>query len=218
MKAFFFDLDGTLLDSLADIGNACNAILEKHGYPTHPLPEYRRFVGNGFGKLVRATLPADAALDDQTKAQLVEEARQYYGLHMCDCTRPYDGVISALEILSAAGHPLAILSNKPEEHTLEIVQRYFSAIPFTLVRGARKDVPLKPQPHALLDMMKTMHTSASQTLYVGDSDVDILTARNAGVISVGVAWGFRGADELRQAGADHIIDTPSQLPTLAKEA
>ena len=218
MKALFFDLDGTLLDTLADIGQACNAILKKHGYPTHALPQYRFFVGNGFGRLMGDALPADAALDDQAKALLVEEARQYYGLHMYDCTRPYDGVIAALEDLSAAGHPLAILSNKPDGLTVEIVGRYFSAIPLTLVRGAKKDVPLKPQPHALLDMMKTMHTSASQVLYVGDSNVDILTARNAGVTSVGVSWGFRGADELRQAGADHIIDTPSQLPTLAKEA
>ncbi|MDD4701075.1 MAG: HAD family hydrolase [Desulfovibrio sp.] len=218
MKAFFFDLDGTLLDTLADIGRACNAILKKHGYPTHPLPQYRLFVGNGFGRLMADALPADAALDAQAKALLVEEARQYYGLHMYDCTRPYDGVIAALEDLSAAGHPLAILSNKPDGLTVEIVERYFSVIPLSLVRGAKKDVPLKPQPHALLDMMQTMHTSASQALYVGDSNIDILTARNAGVTSVGVSWGFRGAEELRKAGADHIIDTPSQLPTLAKEA
>lgn len=218
MKALFFDLDGTLLDSLADIANACNTILKKHGYPTHALPQYRQFVGNGFGKLVGDALPADAALDSQAKTQLIEEARQYYGLHMYDSTRPYDGVMAALENLSAAGHPLAVLSNKPDEHTVEIVQRYFSAIPFTLVRGARKDVPLKPQPHALLDMMQIMHISVAKALYVGDSNVDILTARNAGVTSVGVSWGFRGADELRQAGADHIIDNPSQLPTLAKEA
>ncbi|OXS27827.1 MAG: phosphoglycolate phosphatase [Desulfovibrio sp. MES5] len=217
MKAFFFDLDGTLLDSLADIGTACNTILEKHGYPPHPLSSYRQFVGNGFGNLVRSTLPADASLDEQAMAQMVEEARQYYGQHMCEHSRPYDGVIAALETLLAAGHPLAVLSNKPEEHTLEIVQHYFSDIPFALVRGARKDAPLKPHPRALLDMMESMRISVPQTLYVGDSDVDVLTAHNASVVSVGVAWGFRGAEELRRAGADHIIDSPSQLPTLAEE-
>lgn len=217
MKAFFFDLDGTLLNSLADIGGACNAILEKYGYPAHPLSSYRQFVGNGFGTLVRSTLPADVNLDEQTMTQIEEEARHYYAQHMCEHSRPYDGVIAALENLQAAGHPLAVLSNKPDEHTQEIVRHYFSGIPFALVRGARKDAPLKPDPRALLDMMESMHISVPQTLYVGDSDVDVLTAHNAGVVSVGVAWGFRGAEELRSAGADHIIDCPSQLPTLADE-
>ncbi len=217
MRVFFFDLDGTLLDTLGDIGNACNTILARHGYPIHPLADYRRFVGRGFDKLVRDTLPAAAELEAPALAQLVEETRQHYGRHMYDTTRPYAGILPALETLAAKGCPLAVLSNKPEEHTVELVKRYFPSIPFALVRGGRKNVPLKPEPHALLDMAETMHTSVARVLYVGDSDVDVQTARNAGTTSVGVAWGFRGPAELRAAGADHIIDTPSQLIELTVE-
>ena len=127
-------------------------------------------------------------------------------------------VIDALHQLAADGHALAVLSNKPDDLTVELVRRYFPDVPFALVRGGREGVPLKPEPDAPLDMLRHMDFLPERSFYVGDSNVDIFTARNAGMISIGVAWGFRGADELRAAQADHVIDTPVALTRMAKEA
>ena len=220
MRAFIFDLDGTLVDSLEDIGQACNDVLASHGYPVHPLPEYRFYVGRGFHKLVNDALPEGEAAkpsSDQLTA-LIAEARARYGENMCERTKPYAGITDALHQLAADGHALAVLSNKPDDLTVELVRRYFPDVPFALVRGGREGVPLKPEPDAPLDMLRHMDFLPERSFYVGDSNVDIFTARNAGMISIGVAWGFRGADELRAAQADHVIDTPVALTRMAKEA
>ena len=137
---------------------------------------------------------------------------------MCVRTKPYAGITEALHVLAADGHTLAVLSNKPDDLTVDLVRRYFPDVPFALVRGGREGVPLKPEPDAPLDMLRHMDFLPERSFYVGDSNVDIFTARNAGMISIGVAWGFRGADELRAAQADHVIDTPVALTRLAKEA
>ena len=220
MRAFIFDLDGTLVDSLEDIGQACNDVLASHGYPVHPLPAYRFYVGRGFHKLVNDALPEGEAakLSSDQLAALIAEARARYGENMCIRTKPYAGITEALHTLAADGHALAVLSNKPDDLTVELVRRYFPDVPFTLVRGGREGVPLKPEPDAPLDMLRHMDFLPQRSFYVGDSNVDIFTARNAGMISIGVAWGFRGADELRAAQADHVIDTPATLTRLAKEA
>ncbi|HZF60037.1 MAG TPA: HAD hydrolase-like protein [Desulfovibrio sp.] len=220
MRAFIFDLDGTLVDSLEDIGQACNDILASHGYPVHPLPAYRFYVGRGFHKLVNDALPEGEAakLSSDQLAALIAEARARYGENMCVRTKPYAGITEALHTLAADGHALAVLSNKPDDLTVELVRRYFPDVPFTLVRGGREGVPLKPEPDAPLDMLRHMDFLPERSFYVGDSNVDIFTARNAGMISIGVAWGFRGADELRAAQADHVIDSPVALTRLAKEA
>ena len=220
MRAFIFDLDGTLVDSLEDIGQACNDVLASHGYPVHPLPAYRFYVGRGFHKLVNDALPEGEAakLSSDQLTALIAEARARYGENMCERTKPYAGITDALHQLAADGHALAVLSNKPDDLTVELVRRYFPDVPFALVRGGREGVPLKPEPDAPLDMLRHMDFLPERSFYVGDSNVDIFTARNAGMISIGVAWGFRGADELRAAQADHVIDTPAALTRLAKEA
>ena len=220
MRAFIFDLDGTLVDSLEDIGQACNDVLSSHGYPVHPLPKYRFYVGRGFHKLVGDALPEGetARLSSDDLAALIAEARAQYGKNMCVRTKPYEGITEALHTLADQGHTLAVLSNKPDDLTVELVRRYFPDVPFALVRGGREGVPLKPEPDAPLDMLRHMDFLPERSFYVGDSNVDIFTARNAGMISIGVAWGFRGADELRAAQADHVIDTPVALTRLAKEA
>lgn len=220
MRAFLFDLDGTLVDSLEDIGQACNDVLARHGYPVHPLPKYRFFVGRGFHKLVGQALPAGetAKLPPSELAALIAEARTRYGENMCVRTKPYAGISEALHTLAAEGHALAVLSNKPDDLTVAMVRRYFPDVPFALVRGGKEGVPLKPAPDAPLDMLRRLEFSPARSFYVGDSDVDIFTARNAGMISVGVAWGFRGAEELRAAQADHVIDTPDALTRMAREA
>ena len=220
MRAFIFDLDGTLVDSLEDIGQACNDVLASHGYPVHPLPAYRFYVGRGFHKLVNDALPEGEAakLSSDQLTALIAEARARYGENMCERTKPYAGITDALHQLAADGHALAVLSNKPDDLTVELVRRYFPDVPFALVRGGREGVPLKPEPDAPLDMLRHMDFLPERSFYVGDSNVDIFTARNAGMISIGVAWGFRGADELRAAQADHVIDTPEALTRMAKEA
>ncbi len=216
MKAFIFDMDGTLLDTLADIGRACNAILAAHGHPTHALPAYRRMVGNGFSRLVRSALPPAVLRDLAPDAldALVDEARRWYGQHMREHTRPYDGMPEALAELARRGLTLAVLSNKPDDFTRALVSHYFPQIPFADVRGGRPETPLKPDPTAPGAMLSQLNLEAGQCFYVGDSDVDMLTARNAGMVSVGVAWGFRGPEEVRAAGARHLLSTPAQLPEL----
>ena len=220
MRAFIFDLDGTLVDSLEDIGQACNDVLASHGYPVHPLPAFRFYVGRGFHKLVNDALPEGEAakLSSDQLTALIAEARARYGENMCVRTKPYAGITEALHQLADDGHALAVLSNKPDDLTVDLVRRYFPDVPFALVRGGRDGVPLKPEPDAPLDMLRNLKALPETSFYVGDSNVDIFTARNAGMISVGVAWGFRGADELRAAQADHVIDTPQALMRLAEEA
>jgi len=220
MKAFLFDLDGTLIDSLEDIGQACNDVLASHGYPVHPLPKYRYYVGRGFHKLVSDALPQGEStrLSTAELCALVAEARAQYGNNMCVRTRPYDGITEALLALAEQGHALAVLSNKPDDLTVALIGRYFPEVPFALVRGGRDGVPLKPEADAPLDMLRQMSVLPANSFYVGDSNVDIFTARNAGMTSIGVAWGFRGAEELRAAQADHVIDAPEALPRLAREA
>lgn len=218
MQAFIFDLDGTLVNSLEDIGQACNATLAAHGYPCHDLPEYRFLVGRGFNRLVSGALPAGEAdrLSPPDLAALIDEAKTWYGQHMSERTRPYEGITEALDALAGNGHTLAVLSNKPDNLTVELVRHYFPFIPFTMVRGGKEGAPLKPDPAVPLAMLNQMGFTPSTSYYVGDSDVDILTARNSGMASIGVAWGFRGADELRGAGADHIINEPSGLLTITE--
>ena len=220
MRAFIFDLDGTLIDSLEDIGQACNDVLASHGYPVHPLPKYRYYVGRGFQKLVGDALPVGEAarLSSDDLSALIAEARAQYGKNMCVRTKPYEGITEALLALADQGHPLAVLSNKPDDLTVELVRRYFPDVPFAQIRGGREGVPLKPEADAPLDMLRHMSVLPSASFYVGDSNVDIFTARNAGMTSIGVAWGFRGAEELRAAQADHVIETPEVLTHLAMEA
>lgn len=216
MRAFIFDLDGTLLDTLEDIGRACNAVLAAHGHPAHPLAAYRRMVGNGFDRLVRSALPPAVLRDHAPHAldALVNEARLWYARHMRERTRPYEGIPEALARLARRGLTLAVLSNKPHDLTRALVSHYFPQIPFADVRGGRPGTPLKPDPAAPEAMLAQLNLEAGQCFYVGDSDVDMLTARNAGMVSVGVAWGFRGLEEVRAAGARHLVNTPAQLPEL----
>ena len=213
MKACFFDLDGTLLDTLADIGGACNAVLAAHGYPVHPVSAYRQMVGNGFPILMRRALPGavvaqgpQACLD-----ALTEEGRRYYAAHLSIRTAPYPGLAAVLGRLQDAGLRLAVLSNKPEDLTRALVPLHFPAVRFDAVRGGRQDAPLKPDPTVLLQMAAGMGVAPRDCAYVGDSDVDMMTARNAGMTAVGVAWGFRGAAEVQAAGADRVAADAEEL-------
>ena len=205
MKACFFDLDGTLLDTLADIGGACNAVLAAHGYPVHPVSAYRRMVGNGFPILMRRALPESVVAQGPQERldALTEEGRRYYAAHLSIRTTPYPGLVAALGRLQDAGLRLAVLSNKPEDLTCALVPLHFPCIRFDTV---------------LLQMAASMGVAPQDCAYVGDSDVDMMTARNAGMTAVGVAWGFRGAAEVQAAGADMVAADAEELVDILLKA
>ena len=209
-RAFFFDLDGTLLDTLADIACACNAALRSAGLPEQKLERYRNWVGAGFPNTVSSALGPHAANEDLV-ITLVSRARAYYAAHIADHTRPYPGICDALFALSAQGISLGVLSNKPEDLVLELLRRFFPDIPFTAAHGAAPGRPLKPDPAFALAMLAKLALEPQHCAYVGDSDVDIRLGLACGLYPVGVAWGFRGTSELVQAGAPLILRETSQL-------
>lgn len=220
MDAAFFDLDGTLLNTLADIGNACNRMLAAHGFPTHALPAYAAMVGNGFTRTVELALPPAVAAELSREAleALAAEARAHYAVCLREHTVPYDGMPQALAALANRGMTLAVLSNKPDAWTVELISHFFPDIPFALVRGARPASPLKPDPEVPRAMLAELGLQAGRCAYVGDSDVDMRTALNAGMLPVGAGWGFRGGGELLHAGARLLAAQPAELPGLLSAA
>lgn len=194
-KLVIFDLDGTLLDSIADLAQATNQALRQLGFPVHEEKSYYRFVGSGINKLFERALP----LQERT-AENVAKVRAlfvpYYDAHNADLTRPYDGIVPLLEHLQNSGFLLAIASNKYQSATEKLVRHYFPQIHFSAVLGQREGLPVKPDPLFVKEILTLTQTSAQETLYVGDSDVDMMTARNAEVEACAVTWGFRSREEL----------------------
>ena len=205
-----FDLDGTLLDTVADLANATNQALQQCGYPTHPVEAYYQFVGNGINKLFVRALPAEHSTEENVmriRALFVP----YYNEHNADCSRPYPGVVALLRTLQERGVQLAVASNKYHEATLKLVRHFFPEIHFAAIYGQREGVAIKPAPDIVFDILRDTGIAKEKTLYVGDSGVDMLTASNAGVESVGVAWGFRSVEELCEHGAMHIVHTANEI-------
>ncbi len=199
-----FDLDGTLLDTVADLANATNQALERCGFPTHPVEAYYQYVGNGINKLFARALPAEAS-NEENILRIRTLFIPYYNEHNADCSRPYPGIVELLRQLRSSGVRIAVASNKYHEATLKLVRHFFPDIQFAAIYGQREGVPIKPAPDIVYDIHRDTGVAKEDTLYVGDSGVDMLTARNAGVESVGVAWGFRSEEELREHGAVHIV-------------
>lgn len=204
-----FDLDGTLLDTLEDIADACNWLCEQHGWPRHSLKEYCYFVGNGAAKLVERSVPAHARTPEQLE-QLLKEYSSYYGVHKADKTHPYDGMPELLARLKQEGISIAVLTNKPDTAAKEVMEQYYPGV-FRLVQGGQPGVPLKPDPTAVHMLMERMGAEKESTVFVGDSNVDIQTAKNSGIAGCGVLWGFRTREELEGEGADFIAPTPQAL-------
>ena len=205
-----FDLDGTLLDTVADLANATNQALQQCGYPTHPVEAYYQFVGNGINKLFARALPAEHSTEENVmriRALFVP----YYNEHNADCSRPYPGVVALLRTLQERGVQLAVASNKYHEATLKLVRHFFPEVHFAAIYGQREGVAIKPAPDIVFDILRDTGIAKEKTLYVGDSGVDMLTASNAGVESVGVAWGFRSVEELCEHGAMHIVHTANEI-------
>ncbi len=213
IQLVIFDLDGTLLDTIDDLAVSANYALRTHGYPEHKLSAYRFFVGNGITKLIERALPEEAR-QESTILKLREEFVEYYQRHKTDLTHPYPGIPELLKELQSRHIQLAVASNKYHQGTLELIYHFFGQDLFSIVLGQRENIPVKPNPAIVYDILQ--HTGAGKevTLYVGDSGVDMQTAANSGLTSVGVSWGFRPRQELEENGACHIIDQPQQLCTL----
>ena len=206
IRGVIFDLDGTLLDSIGDIGGAMNDALAARGLPTHPLSAYLRFIGDGVEMLAKRAAPPGTDLDE-----LVEQYRGRYAERMEHETKPYAGIPELLDGLQARGVKVAVLSNKRDDFTVELVKRQLSRWPFVAVRGERKAVPRKPDPTAALELARALGLPPAEIAFVGDTPIDVKTGLAAGMLSVGVLWGFRTRDELEAAGAKHLIASPAEL-------
>ena len=203
-----FDLDGTLLNTIDDLGYACNYALKQTGYPTHPIADYPRMVGNGINNLIRRALPQSERTEEnilRVRAHFVP----YYNDHNCDYTHPYDGIPSLLAVLKAEGHQLAVASNKYQAATKKIVNHFFPGI-FDVILGERENIERKPNPQIVFDILSTLNIQHA-TLYVGDSLVDRDTAQNANVPFVACSWGFVSREALMENGVGRIIDQPQEL-------
>lgn len=205
-----FDLDGTLLNTLEDLAVATNYVLEKHGFPVHPIESYRNFVGNGLRMQVMRALP-EGKRDEGTVAICMKEELEYYNNHLTVHTRPYPGVVETLSCFAEQGILLAVVTNKPDEAAQKIVCELLPGIPFFKVQGKREGFPLKPDPAVLNLIIQQAKVCKSEVIYVGDSSVDIQLAKNAGVMGIGALWGFRTKEELEQAGAQSIISKIGDL-------
>lgn len=208
-KVAIFDLDGTLLDTIEDLANACNYALAKSFFSTYEVEQYKTFVGNGVYKLVERALP-EISRDDETCNKVLNDFREYYNEHMIDMTKPYDGIIALLDKLKSEGIKLVVVSNKPHKYTIEIVNKYFNN-KFDLVFGHRDGYNAKPDPVSVLEALKLLNLEKEECIYIGDSNVDIITARNAKVKSVGVLWGFRSEEELRNEGATYLVSSAEEI-------
>lgn len=211
--AALFDLDGTLIDSLRDIGEAMNRTLSAMGFPVHPLEKYNYFVGDGVKQLVLRALPADRQ-DERTVADFLSAYRYDYTRTWHVHTRPYPGIPELLGELVRRGLPLGVLSNKPDGVTQQCVQYFFPDIPFIAVAGQKEDVPRKPDPTAAIAIANGMNLAPARCVFVGDTATDMQTAVAAGMFPAGVTWGFRPKAELLEHGARLIADRPEALAGL----
>ncbi|NOZ21483.1 MAG: HAD family hydrolase [Planctomycetes bacterium] len=209
-EAVLFDLDGTLLDTLDDLADSMNAVLEKNGFPPHPVAAYKHFVGDGVAKLVERTLPKDRC-DEETVRRCIGEMREEYTKRWADKTQPYDGVPELLDALTERGVKMAILSNKPDDFTKLCVDKLLPKWSFEVARGIREDGKKKPDPAGAIDIAEQLNVSPAEFLYLGDTNTDMKTAVAAGMFPVGALWGFRDADELTANGAKVLIERPVQL-------
>lgn len=216
-KAVLFDLDGTLLDTLDDIADSMNAALARMGYPVHHRDSFRYFIGDGIRVFAERVLPEDAR-KPEIIAECVALKRAEYDRHWSDKTRPYDGIPGLLDSLTEMGIKKAVLSNKPDAHTLIVVKKLLSRWEFDKVYGADPpSIPVKPDPSGALRIAEELAIPPGEILYLGDTNTDMRTAVSAGMFPVGAAWGFRTREELMTAGAKVIAETPADVLRIMDE-
>ena len=219
IKGVVFDLDGTLADTLADLTDAVNVGLHQFGYPHRPASEVRLWIGNGLPILCRLAITAgnQSALQPPEEThiqQMAAAVTAHYREHRLDKTKPYPGIPAVLDALTDVRVSMAVLSNKPHLHTAPMVEALFGEWPWIAIEGCRDDGQRKPEPQTARTIVARMRLETGQVLMVGDSAVDVQTGLNAGMVTVGVTWGFRDRAELIDAGAHHVIDRPADLLAL----
>lgn len=211
-----FDLDGTLLNTIADLASAANHALEQCGYPTHAPEAYPYFVGNGVRRLLERVLPEDARTHE-TVEKMMQHFRAYYDLHMADDTRPYPGIEELLHKLREAGISIAVASNKYQLAVERLIHHFFPEVEWAAIEGQKEGVPVKPDPSIVFEILSKSPCPKADVLYVGDSGVDMETAHRACVTAIGVTWGFRPVHELTSHYADYLAHKPERIFEIAME-
>lgn len=210
-KAVIFDLDGTLLNTLEDLADSVNHVLEEAGYPPRTIEEVCAFVGNGIRKLIERSVP------ENTTSENIDHVHKsfiaYYGEHCMEKTKPYDGILEMLHTLQNAGCKIAVVSNKADYAVQILCDKYFNHI-FDAALGEQTGTPKKPAPDAVFKVLNTLNIAPSEAVYIGDSDVDILTARNSEMDEIIVDWGFRDREYLKEQGAKVLVSNPTELLNL----
>jgi phosphoglycolate phosphatase len=215
LRAVLLDLDGTLVDSLPDLAAAANRVLAELGAPAHAAADYRGFIGRGVAVLMERALPPGSSPEMVQRA--VELMREDYSRSWAVATRPYAGVQDMLDSMRRAGLSLAVLSNKPHEFTEQFAEAFFPAGTFDHVLGASPDRPHKPDPAPALELARRLEADPAECALLGDSAVDALTARAAGMAAVGALWGYRGKGELLEAGAEYLAESPAEAKRILLE-
>lgn len=207
-KLAIFDLDGTILDTLEDLADAVNYAMGEHGYPLRTIEEVRRFVGNGIRKLIERAVPAGLTQEEINGVH--QTFSGYYQKHCADKTRPYEGIVPLLQRLRAAGCLTAVVSNKADAAVQPLCQQYFEGL-FDYAVGERAGINCKPAPNSVLEVLRRLQVDAGDAVYIGDSEVDIQTAANAGLESIIVTWGFRDRAYLESQGGRRFADRPEEI-------
>lgn len=207
-KTYIFDLDGTLLDTLNDLHASCNYALRTHGMPERSLEEVKQFVGNGVKKLMERAIPD--GLENPLFEETLQTFRQHYLLHNLDTTLPYPGIMEMLQQLKAQGKCIAVVSNKFYAATQDLCKHFFGDT-IQVAIGEREDIKKKPAPDTVLEALRQLQVTRQDAVYVGDSEVDVETARNSGIPCISVLWGFRSKTFLLSHGATTFIETPNEL-------
>ena len=213
IKAVLFDLDGTLVNSLFDLGASTNYALEKMGFPTHETEKYKYFVGDGMAKLIERALP-ESKRDKETIKTTLDIFMEHYRAHYVDETVPYDGILELLDKLT--GVKKAVISNKADEMVIPLTKKLLGDR-FDIVCGKREGYPTKPDPTLTLEIIEKLGVAPHECIFVGDSGMDMAVAKNSGCVALGVLWGFRSEEELLLNGADYIAKKPAEILEIIKE-
>ena len=216
ISAIIFDLDGTLLDTLEDIAWSMNSVLKRNGYPTHPVEDYRVFIGQGLKPLAEKAIQ-QGSNKEASAEKLFEELLSEYELSLDKNTDYYDGVPEMLDFLFSKQIPMSVLSNKQDYLTQKLAKIFLSKWPFHIISGSHNNYPRKPDPDLALDIADRLEVKVEECVFIGDTETDIQTAKNAGMYSIGVLWGFRNREILTEAGADFIVKKPPEISEFIKK-